>query len=416
MHQRPTPNLDAERTRCDRPPTALAIVLAAAGMAALVAAWLVGTQKSAFHASLGFPPFFAASYLINYIFYLSIALGALFFVVLQHLVRAGWSVAVRRTAELLMANLAWWWWMLLFLPILVPVVAGKSPLYIWSQPNATAADELLRHKAAYLNGPFFAVRAAFYFIVWGATAWYFLRLSTRQDASRDPALTSRMERASPAAMILFAVTVTFASFDWLMSLEPHWFSTIFGVYFFAGAVVAGLAAMILLGLTLQAAGFLRQTITAEHYHDLGKLLLGFVVFWGYMAFSQYMLIWYANVPEETVWYAARQQGDWAAVTLVLLFAHLIIPFLGLLPRNAKRNKISLGFWAVWLLAAHWLDLYWLVLPTFSLQRPTFGAVDIICFAGLGCLFLAGLLRAVGGRAMIPLGDPRLGESLAFENS
>jgi hypothetical protein len=410
MQEHPASSPDDDRTRFAASKTRLAASLAAVGIVVLAVAGELSRPSSKLDDSL---TRFGASYLVSYLFFLSISLGALFFVVLQHLVRAGWSVTVRRLAEILAANLLWWG--LLFVPILVPVLLGKSTLYVWSCPSVVAADELLRHKAIYLNGPFFAVRAVFYFTLWGLLAWYFMRQSTRQDVSGDPNLTRRMEKAAPVAMILFGLTVTFASFDWLMSLEPRWFSTILGLYFFSGAVVGVLAALILFALAVQKCGMAQRAITVEHYHDLGKLLLGFIVFWGYMAFSQYLLIWYANIPEESVWYLARQTGPWTWVSLGLLFGHLLIPFLGLLSRDVKRRKILLGAWAVWMLAAHWLDVYWLVMPTFAPDFVPLGLTDFCCAAALGCLFLAGVVRTGGTCELIPLRDPRLGESLAFEN-
>jgi hypothetical protein len=224
-----------------------------------------------------------------------------------------------------------------------------------------------------------------------------------------------MEKLSAVALILFGLTITFASFDWLMSLEPEWFSTIYGLYYFAGSVVGFFAFLILLAMALQKTGHLGSAITTEHYHELGKLLLGFIVFWGYMAFSQYMLIWYANIPEESVWYLARQTGPWTWVSLGLLFGHLLIPFFGLLSREVKRCRILLGAWAVWMLVIHWIDVYWLVMPTFAEDRLPFGAIDICCMVAVGSLFLAGLLWSARGRALVPVQDPRLSESLAFEN-
>jgi len=249
---------------------------------------------------------FLHSYLVNYCFFLSLSLGGLFFVLTQHVTRAGWSVAVRRLAEILAANM--FWLTVLFLPVVVPVLLGNSALYPWNDTAAIAGDDLLRLKEPYLNPAFFGVRCLIYFLAWWYLSRYYLSRSVRQDASGEAELTVQMERRSPAALILFGVTVTFASFDWLMSLEPHWFSTIFGVYFFSGAAVGGLAAVILAAVALQAGGRLTDAITTEHYHDLGKLLFAFVIFWGYMAFSQYMLIWYANIPEETAWYLQRQSG------------------------------------------------------------------------------------------------------------
>jgi hypothetical protein len=410
MSEHAPANLDGERTQFATPQFPLSAALIVVGIVLLIAARVLCGPADELDSSF---LRFSTSCLVNCTFFFSISLGALFFVAMQHLTRAGWSVTVQRLAEILAANAIWLG--LLFVPILVPVLLGNSPLYRWSHPDAVRSDELLRHKSLYLNGPFFTVRAVLYFLVWGGISWFYLSRSRWQDVSGDPQITRRMEKAAPAAMILFGLTVTFASFDWLMSLTPNWFSTIFGLYYFSGAVVAGLAVLILFAIIVQNRGVTRRAITVEHYHDLGKLLLGFVVFWGYMAFSQYMLIWYANIPEETVWYLVRQTGPWKWVSLVLLFGHLFIPFLGLLSRDVKRRKTLLGFSAAWLLAAHWLDLYWLVTPTFFPERLPFGVVDLGCFGGMACLFLAGTIQLSRGRHLIPIRAPRLAESLAFEN-
>ena len=356
---------------------------------------------------------FLHSYLVSFAFFLSISLGGLFFVVLQHVTRAGWSVTVRRLAELLAANMLNL--TLLSLPIIVPVLLGNVDLYPWTDRTVVEDSQLLQHKAAYLNPTFFAVRAVFYFVVWGLLARFFLQRSLEQDESADAALTQQMERLSPVAMLLLALTITFASFDWLMSLEPTWFSTIFGVYYFSGAVVGFLALVILAAVLLQASGRLTSSVTVEHYHDLGKLLFAFVVFWGYIAFSQYMLIWYANIPEETEWYLARQTGAWKWVSLVLLFGHLLIPFLGLLSREVKRRKMLLGGWALWLLVMHWIDVYWLVMPSLDGSGPPVSPIDVCCLVGIGGVYFAGVVRLADDRSLVARGDPRLEESLAFEN-
>ncbi len=357
--------------------------------------------------------YFYHAYLVSFTFYLSISLGALFFVMLQHATRAAWSVTVRRLAEIVSANIVYL--AVLFLPILLPMFFGESRLYEWVDAEVMAEHEVLAHKSPYLNVPFFSVRCAIYFIVWIGMAFYFRRQSLAQDTSGDPALTVRMERFSPVALLLFAASVTFASFDWLMSLEPAWFSTIFGLYFYSGTVVAFLAVVILFALALNRSNCLVSIITVEHYHDLGKLLFAFVVFWGYIAFSQYMLIWYANIPEETVWYLARQDGPWAGVSIVLLFGHLLIPLLGLVSRSAKRKTAILAFWALWMLVFHWIDIYWLVMPSLDAEQLPGGLVDVCCLVGLGGLYLAGTLHLAGDRPLVPLKDPRLGDSLAFEN-
>jgi hypothetical protein len=358
--------------------------------------------------------YFWHAYLVSFCFYLSLSLGALFFVALQHASRAGWSVGVRRVAEVLATNTLLM--AILFLPILVAAVLGSSALYTWLDPGVMLEDHLLAGKSKYLNIWFFLARAVAFFGVWIALVWYFWRRSLEQDESGDANLTLRMERVSYPALILFAVTITFAAFDWIMTLTPHWYSTIFGVYYFAGAVVGFLAAVILLLVGLQKAGRLTSSVTVEHYHELGKLLFAFTIFWGYIAFSQYLLIWYANIPEETTWYLPRQQNSWIAVSLILLFGHLLIPFVGLISRGAKRRPATLAFWAAWLLVMHWLDVHYLIMPNVEITGLPVGPMDVLCALGLGLVYAAGILVVAGNRPLTPTRDPRLGESLGFENS
>ena len=249
--------------------------------------------------ALNEPERFFGSYLVAFLFALSVALGALFWVMLHHLTGAAWSVVLRRVLEHLTRTLPWL--ALLF----VPLILGISFLYPWSD-TAHQADPILQAKRPYLNVPFLLTRAFLYFAVW---TWLALRLSNwsaRQDLDGDEAWTRRMRKLSAPGMVLLGVTTTFAAFDWIMSLDPHWYSTIFGVYFWAGSIVGSLAALTALVISLRAAGLLAGAVTTEHLHDLGKLLFSFVIFWAYIAFSQYMLMWYANLPEETFWYAARQ--------------------------------------------------------------------------------------------------------------
>jgi len=254
-----------------------------------------------------------------------------------------------------------------------------------------------------------------YFVVWCLTARYLLWLSVRQDRTGDPKLTVSMERLSAPALILLVVTLTLASCDWLMSLWPHWWSTIFGVYFLAGAAVGALALLILLVVLLEWAGPLAGEVTIEHYHDLGKLLLASVAFWGYIAFSQYLLIWYANIPEETAWYHPRHSGPWAWVSMGLLVGHLVLPLFALLSRWPKRNRLSLAFWAAWLLVMHWIDIYWLVMPAYDPQQPRFGLSFVFCLLGMGAVYMAGFLWRCRNRSLVPLQDPRRHEALAFHN-
>ncbi len=407
MNPNPAIELAQQRITLDGLSPRVVPVLQIAGGAALALGFGLGLARQ------DQLQYFFHSYLTSYCYVLGMVLGSLLLVLLLHVSRAGWGVAVRRLAEVLAANVPLM--LILFLPIVLPLVWGNSSLYEWAKPQAVEQDDLLRHKAPYLNAVFFAVRAAGYFLVWWLTARFFLDKSTDQDGSGDPQLTVRMERASGPAILLLGLTVTFASFDWLMSLDPHWTSTIYGVYYFSGAVVGAVSLWILLAMALQASGRLTSVVTVEHYHDLGKLLFASVVFWGYIAFSQYLLIWYANIPEETTWYRDRQTGPWLYVSVALVVGHLLIPFFGLLSRQSKRCKPVLAFWAVWMLVFHWIDVSWLVMPGLEHAGLPWGPIDVCLLASLGCLYLAGVVRLAAERSLVPLRDPRLAESLGFEN-
>jgi hypothetical protein len=295
------------------------------------------------------------------------------------------------------------------------VVAGRHELYEWTHADAVADDPLLQHKQAYLNTSFFVARLAFYFVVWCTLAVSFALLSARQDRSQDPATTVQLERAAAPGMIFFAMTLTFAAFDLLMSLYPHWYSTIYGVYFFAGSALGTFALLALLVALLQRGGRLVHAVSVEHFHDLGKLIFAFVVFWAYIAFSQYMLIWIAAIPEETEWYLVRQEGPWRALSLFLLAGHFFLPFLFLISRHTKRRKGVLLIAAAWLLGMHWFDLYWLVMPESSRHAPPFHALDLSCLLAVGGIFFAVVFWRLGRVSLVPTGDPRLAESLRLEH-
>lgn len=339
---------------------------------------------------------------------ITVALGGLFFVLLHHVTRAGWSVSVRRLAEHVAGTLP------LFAVLSIPVFLNADSLFPWMGAEARH-DPLVAHKAAYLNAGFFYLRSAFYLVAWSAMGWWFRSRSVAQDATGDPAVTRRLQTFSAPGLIVFGVTLTFASFDWVMSLDPHWFSTIFGVYVFAGATVAILALLSLLGMVFERSGGpLDGVVTTEHYHDLGKLLFGFVVFWAYIAFSQFMLIWYGNIPEETAWYAHRVEHGWQGVTLALAAGHFVLPFFFLLSRDVKRRRPTLAAACVWLLAVHFLDLYWLVMPAVAEGfHPHW--VDLVTLVAVGGLALGAFGWLVRRPALVPVADPRLPESLSFEN-
>jgi hypothetical protein len=349
------------------------------------------------------------SWLVGSLFALSIALGALFFVLVHHATQSGWGVVVRRVAEDLMGTLP-------FLALLfVPLLFGMGDLFHWTHADEVAKDHLLQHKQPYLNVPFFLARTVGYFVIWSALALWFGRMSRRQDETGDHELTRKMRRASAPGLILFALTITFFAFDWLMSLNPHWYSTIFGLYFFAGSAMAFFAVLALLVVSGRRSGPLAAVANDEHQHDIGKLLFAFVAFWAYMAFSQYMLIWYANLPEETGFFAQRLAGSWRPASAVLAVGHFIVPFFFLMPRTLKRNGKALAAASLWLLAMHALDLYWLVMPNLYRDGMAFHLLDVTALIGCCGVFLAAFGFVLKRQALVPLRDPRLPESLTFEN-
>jgi hypothetical protein len=368
---------------------AIGLVLAVVGLGASLA---LGFMSEAARSQLWH------SWLVGSLFVLSIALGALFFVLVHHSTQAGWSVVVRRIAEDIMATLPFL--ALLFAPLLA---FGMGDLFHWS------------HAKEYLNTTFFVIRTVVYFAIWSALAIWFGWLSRLQDDSGDHELTRRMRKTSLPGLLLFALTVTFFAFDWLMSLNDGWYSTIFGVYFFAGSAMAFFAFFALTVIAGRRAGLLAGVVTTEHQHDIGKLLLTFVAFWAYMAFSQFLLIWYANLPEETSFFAQRYTGSWLTAGAVLLFGHFLVPFFLLLSRAAKRNAKALAALSVWLLAMHLLDLYWLVMPKLHPVGLVPSLLDATALIGCCGVFLAAFGVSLKRQALVPLRDPRLPESLTFEN-
>jgi hypothetical protein len=360
--------------------TRIAVSAGAVGVVALACVALASRAEEAL-------PRVAFAYLVNYTFFLSLSLGALFFVLLHHLIRARWSVVARRLAEAVAANLA------LLAVLGAPIFLWRESLYPWAS-TGRAADQ------AWLNAPFFAGRLVVYFAIWIVLARYYIRRSIAQDETGDPNLARGMERLSPLGAILLVLTSTFAWFDLLMSLDPRFFSAVYGLYGFSGAVLGFLALLAVTIFALQRSDRLTVSITVEHTHDLGKMILVFVMFWGYVAFMQYLLIWYANLPDEAAWLARRRNGLWAGPALLLLVGHAV-PLLALLSRGLRSRSAVLAALGAWLLAMRWLDAYWLAMPEFSPHAPVFGLPEIGCFLGLGGLFVAGAAFQLRRCLLIP---------------
>ena len=360
------------------------------------------------------PDDFFFAYLVGWSFLLTTALGGLFFLVFNHLTRANWSVVVNRINEALV-----WAFPLLFL-LGLPLLFGMHDLYHWTHaelydPSSPQYDEILAGKRAYLNTPFWSVRIVVYFAVWTLISYRLYTLSLRQDVDADPEIPAALRSTSAWGLPLLAVTTAFASYDILMSTDPHWFSTIFGIYFFSGGALGAVATITLVSLLLQrSGGLLQDVITPEHYHDLGKYLFGFVVFWAYIAFSQYMLYWYGGIPEETVWFQHRLQEGWAWHSAALVIFHFLLPFLILLPQATKRAGTVMAVLSVWLLGMHWFDLHWVVLPVLR-EGGGFHWLDFTCWLGLTGIFAGGLMYRLGRHPLVPQNHPSLRDSLQFEN-
>jgi hypothetical protein len=418
---------------------------------------------------------FMFAYIASFAFVLSIVLGCLFFVLVQHLTRAGWSVTVRRVAEAVAMTFPLLF--LLFLPIAYNIAMGKADVYPWAKnvdwkqvakeeeeadkkadnaasneldkvsdaakidagekaevkvedrnASATLAQKLfgsiaphMAKKAKWLNITMFLGRWALYFALWTGISWYFWSSSVKQDETGDPAITARLQSVAPVCTIIFALSLTFGAWDLIMSLDPVWYSTMYGVYFFAGAMGSSYSVLILSMFILQRCGYLKHRFNKEHYHDLGKFLFGFTIFWAYIAFSQFMLIWYSNLPEETFWFVLRGASTnpghfntWAWVAIIMIFFRFVIPFLGLLSRHVKRKPPALAFWAVWILVFQWIDYWWQVMPEYS-PNAIFGLTEMITLVGLVAAVMGGVMFNLTRANLLPVKDPRLPESIAFTN-
>ena len=355
------------------------------------------------------PKQFFFSWLMSFLFFLSLALGALFFVLFQYATQGGWGIVVRRIGETVFAMLP------VMAVLFVPVLFGLHELYSWSVPGAAEHDALLRWKAPFLNVPFFLIRAAIYFVCWSFIALVYYRLSRGQDATGDPAVSARLRKFAGPAIIVLALTSTFASIDWIVSLTPHWYSTMFGVYFFAGSFIGFIALLSVVAPAMRAAGLLDTVITAEHLQDIGKFLFAFTAFWAYIGFSQFFLIWYANLPEESFWFKARLEGSLEFVSLLLMAGHFGVPFFYLMGRAVKRRGWTLAIGGTWLLAMHFVDIYWQVMPTLHPEGVRPSVLDVAALLAVGGCFVAAASWLMRRQALVPMRDPRLAESLAFEN-
>jgi hypothetical protein len=347
------------------------------------------------------PSRFFQAYLLGYLFWVGIALGCLAILMLHHLVGGRWGFVIQRFLEAGVRTLPLM--ALLFLPILL----GLKDLYLWARPEAVAAEEILRHKQAYLNASAFFGRAVAYFAAWIGTGTILTMLSDRRDQGTETLpLTRRMLVLSGPGLLLYGVTVSFAAIDWAMSLEPLWFSSIYGVVFIVGQGLAALAFVIVAAVLLSDQEPLRGAITPQQFHDLGNLLLAFVMLWAYIAFSQFLIIWSGNLPEEIPWYINRIGGGWGVLAAILIVFHFVVPFLLLLSRSTKRRAKVLVRVAAAILILRLLDLFWLTAPSFHPRSFSLHWMDLLLPVGLGGIWLAAFLWHLKRRPLLPQHDPR----------
>jgi hypothetical protein len=370
----------------------------------LLVAGIAGLSVSAL-GGLFDPTQFFQSYLMAYLFCLGTTLGCLALGMVHQLSGGAWGVVLRRPiggAVRVLPILT-----LLFLPILL----GMSRLYIWTHADAVAADEALQHKRLYLNVPFFIIRAAIYFLVWNGLSYLLNAWSLEQDRTGDPRIARRMQRLSAGGLVAYGLTITFASFDWLMSISPDWYSTIYGVLIIAGQGLSALAFLIVVVAWLSRRPPLDRIIMPEHFHDAGNLTLAFVMLWAYFSFSQYLIIWAGDLPPEISWYQHRLQTGWRVVGLTLVLFHFAVPFLVLLSRRIKRESTTLARLALWILAARLVDLFWLIAPDFHRNGVHISWLDVLLPASLASIWLAAFVWQLRGRAILPVHDPEFDETL-----
>ncbi len=406
----------------------------AIGLVALAAAAVLGFAR---HDSMRQ---FLFGYLTAWCFYFGITASALFFVLSHHLFRSTWSVVLRRLAEALACN---------FIPLaigLIPILLGLHQIYPWTSAAYMHSNVELHNKTGFLNERFFLVRCLLYFIPLIGLSVYFRRASLAQDQDGHVRRLLALRKHSGWGFLALFWIINFVGADFVMSLQPKWLTYAEPLFFFAGAIMTIYAVLPLLAMWLQQKGRLQNAITVDHYHDLGRWLFAWMMFWIYIGFAQYMLIWYANIPKETLFFLIRDMGPWLWITLALLFGHFVIPFFGLFSRRAKRHKGLLAFWCVWLLVFAYLDLFWQIMPMVWVNTPAGDralnhinhfdpyhlarsagplawiplspgaiAVDILCVLGIGGLLLAHTFYLLRKESLVPLKDPGLPESLAFED-
>ncbi|HEX5745462.1 MAG TPA: hypothetical protein VFZ09_04405 [Archangium sp.] len=387
-----------ERFTGGRTPMLVSAAVGAVGLGVTGVGFVVDTKRALF------------SYLFAFAYWAGMAVASLLLLGIWHASKARWPVVLRRMLETMAASLP------LFALLFLPILAGAGQLYLWMDPHPPLAGkelEKLEHKRPFLNLPFWGVRSALYFAVWIPVSELLLRWSRRQDESRDLKLTKWLWALGAGTLPVVALAMSFASLDWLMSLEPLFVSTVYALYWFSGAFVGALAMLTLATALARGPNLHGEFVNDSHRASLGKFLLAFSVFWAYMAYSQFFLIWIADLPHEVPWYILRAEGPWQPVALFIANARFLFPFIVLLSRPFKQHRRTLAAMAVWLLLAHGVDTWWLVVPVVSPDAVRVHWADVSAFLGVGGAAVAFTLWRMRGHATVPVGDPYLHESLGY---
>ncbi|MCA1584004.1 MAG: hypothetical protein LC791_04260 [Acidobacteria bacterium] len=353
----------------------------------------------------GLDRFFEA-YLVAYTFWMGIALGSMALLMVQHLTGGAWGIVIRRPLEAATGTLPF------MAALFIPILLGMGHLYHWTDREVVATDEVIRNKEAYLNVPFFIVRQVVYFLIWTTMGTLLRRWSVEHDRTGDPALLSKLGRLSGGGLVVYGLTVTFAMIDWTMSVNPHWFSTIWGLLYIGGQGLSAMAFAIAVLIMLAQVAPLNRVVSSSHLHDLGKLLFAFLMMWAYLSFSQFLIIWSANLKEEVPHYLMRWEGGWQFVSIFIVVGHFMLPYALLLSRDLKRDGRRLRIIATWIVLTRVVEYYWHVAPEFHAEGLSLSLLDVALPILLGGVFVTLYAMHLGGRPLLPLQDPGLPKALA----
>ena len=371
----------------------MALMVGIVGIVVCVVGWLTSPEQ------------FFRSYLFGWVFWVGLGIGCLPVMMIHHMTGGAWGLVIRRPCEAGARTLP------LMLLLFVPIFFGMHSLYEWARPEHVAHDPVLQFKQPYLNVPFWIIRTFLYFAIWIGLAYRLSGWSREQDRTGDLRLARKMQVLSAPGIVFYFLAITFAAIDWVMSLVPHWFSTIFGPLMAAGQLLNAFAFVIVILAVLTRHPPMSGVVRPDVFHDLGKLMLAFVMVYAYFSFSQFLIIWAGNIPEEIEWYIEHSHGGWYALSLALIVGHFFLPFFLLLSRDLKRDGRRLAYVAGFIVVMRFLEIFWTLVPLFHPHGFTIHWLDVAAPAAIGGLWLWMFLRELSSQPLLPLHDPYMEEAL-----